>query len=79
MKKTMIFTAILMMIFMVSCEKPTDDPIIPELTCSIDTTNVKTNGGADGTITVNILTGTPVFNCTFSKDNLTIEDRPMGS
>jgi len=79
MKNARIFTAILMMVFMVSCGKPDDDPK-PDvaLTCTVTKTDVTVNGGIDGTITVNILTGTLVFNCTLSKDNLTIEDRPMG-
>ncbi len=79
MKKTMIFTAILMMVFMISCVKPDDDPKLDvALTCTVTKTDVTVNGGADGTITVNILTGTLVFNCTLSKDNSIIDDRPMG-
>ena len=58
-KLTIIFTILVSLFTINNCKKddPTPTVVAKDLTCNVTSTNVTTNGGHDGTITVVVLTG----------------------
>lgn len=71
---TVLATMLLLLVFGCENDTPDTEPV-KELTCNVTSTNVTTNGGSDGTITINVITGNNNYVYSLNSTNINYNGR----